>query len=137
MEGKKLFSLELRTDFYPYETSWVVYNLCTGQAVFERDNYEQEETVFMDAICLPENAEYEFIIYDSYGDGLCCSGGYYIVRYDGSTVKRSDFDDGYEEYVEFGDRCPTDEPTPAPTEECENGFTEFFSKVNGFFGFGW
>ena len=139
MDGKKLFSLELKTDSYPEETSWKLINLCTDDVMLQRDNYSSKNTISMDGICVPNNAKYQFIIYDSSGNGLCCGDSdfyYYKVEYGGSAVEFSGFFDGFEESSNFGGSCPTPAPTPEPTD-CPNGFSEFWMKVNGFLGFGW
>ena len=43
---------------------------------------------FSETVCVPENSDLSFNIYDSYGDGICCSygNGSYTVSACGSTV---------------------------------------------------
>ena len=73
----KLLTVEILTDDYPSETSWTLTNLCTGELQAKVDpsrKYIEPETLYTDDYCVPDN-DYEFTIFDSYGDGLCCNEG--------------------------------------------------------------
>ena len=54
-------------------------------------------------------------MYDSFGDGLCCSNGYYSVKFDGDLVHYSDFPFGREETTTFGESCPSGAPSFHPS----------------------
>jgi len=129
-----VFNLELRTDRYPSETSWElidVLNTNEGedpvQVVLKGDNYDAKEKNYYEASCIPRDACYNFIIYDSGRDGICCSNGnghYKVTIQDnGGTIltssEREYFTSGDQSSFRFdgGDDsaivCPT--PSPAPT----------------------
>jgi hypothetical protein len=69
-------TLTIVLDNYPGETSWEV--LDAGSNVVASSNgtyagYGNGSTVVED-LCLPDGC-YDFVIYDSYGDGICCAYG--------------------------------------------------------------
>ena len=71
--------MNVKTDNYPGETSWQLFNECTGTAEKSRNldmsnPYSAANTNFSDEYCVPY-ARYTFTVYDSYGDGVCCSHG--------------------------------------------------------------
>ncbi|MEL7248513.1 MAG: S8 family serine peptidase [Bacteroidota bacterium] len=74
-------SLTLNLDQYPQETSWQLTDE-GGQILYSGGTYpgQQNETI-NETFCLT-NGCYNFTIYDSYGDGLCCSygEGSYVVQ---------------------------------------------------------
>lgn len=77
-----LVGLELKTDNYASETTWKLFN--SSGAVVAQDpagNYANN-TVYNHNWVLNPNDCYTFEIYDSYGDGICCSygQGYYKIR---------------------------------------------------------
>jgi len=80
------FELTLTTDNYPGETSWDLVNTCTGQEYGSGEGYGSGTHVENE--CIP-SGEYEFTIYDTWGDGICCSygSGSYTVKYNGDVVK--------------------------------------------------
>ena len=45
-------------------------------------------TQYIETVCIPQNSNVTFTIYDSYGDGICCSSGIgsYNVNVCGMTV---------------------------------------------------
>ena len=61
----------LQTDQYAGETSWEIYqddSLVASSPMYQSNSYE-ETLVF-----LPEGS-YSFVIYDAFGDGICCAYG--------------------------------------------------------------
>ena len=77
-------TLNLLTDDYGSETSWELADM-SGTILFEGDGY-QNATLYTFPWCIAEGC-YNFTIYDSFGDGICCGwgiGNYEIV--DGSGV---------------------------------------------------
>ena len=80
--SQKVFSLALKTDDYPQETSWKLKNVCTGEIV-------NEGTTNSIQACLESNQQYEFTMEDTEGDGICCDWGEggYKFYYDGEFVK--------------------------------------------------
>jgi len=71
--GEFKFELELKTDFYPNETSWQIQDV-NGGIFAQNPEYSEHFEIFIHDYCLPAGC-YNFVIYDSFGDGLCC--GYY------------------------------------------------------------
>merc|ERR1712095_224515 len=75
-------SLKILTDSYPGETSWELKEkpddtiISCGSFRVGSGNIEYNED-----LTLCPNVEYEFCIYDSYGDGICC-GDYGDGRYE-------------------------------------------------------
>ena len=82
--------LKLRTDNYASETTWQVINE-DGDVMAEGGPYngQNNQVVFDNDIALPASGCYDFIIYDEYGDGICCtygSGYYEITDTDGAML---------------------------------------------------
>ena len=67
----ELVSLAITFDNYPAETSWSIVN-ASGQTVATGNNYTG--TSHSQSVCLPDGC-YDFVINDSYGDGMCCAYG--------------------------------------------------------------
>lgn len=67
-------TIQLTTDLWPEETSWVIMQ--DGVELYSSSLYpdlgELNDWIFN--FCLPPGC-YEFIIYDSFGDGICCNYG--------------------------------------------------------------
>jgi len=67
----------IKTDDYPEETSFTVTNL-NGIEFMAGNSYTEKLTEYIASASLPSNV-YQFTIYDTAGDGLCClygEGGY-------------------------------------------------------------
>jgi len=111
---EKRFELKLVPDRYPEETSWYLKNICTGETVLDGGANSVVQ-------CINDDAEYEFSIYDSYGDGLCC-GGLYEIFYDDNLAKSGD-SFGFNESTAIGGGCPSAAPSvsPSPTTFCPSG----------------
>lgn len=80
------YTLDIITDQYPAETSWVVTQ--GGSVVVSGGPYSEAFTTYSIPICLDEGC-YEFTISDSYGDGICCSygsGSYLMFNDQGALV---------------------------------------------------
>ena len=106
----KLLTVEIRTDNYPSETSWTLTNLCSGELqakVDQGERYSEPQTLYTDDYCVPDN-DYEFTIFDSFGDGICCTNGegYYTVTFDGDEVA-SGGDFGVSDSATFGNPSGT------------------------------
>ena len=78
-------------DEYPDETSWEIVSIgSNGTEVVVKSYYEVHErfTSHAEDVCLPEE-EYDFIILDSYRNGLCCGdgeGNYNVTTGDGEII---------------------------------------------------
>ena len=64
--------------------------------------YTEPKTNYIDSYCVPDDSQYEFTIYDSFGDGICCSAGSgsYTVTYGSESKTGGDF--GSSESFVFG-----------------------------------
>jgi len=85
--------VQVKTDNYPAETSWVLKS--DGQIIDKVDagTYGQANTrYFSDEKCVPSDTRIEFKISDSYGDGLCCShgDGYYKIFQNDKLIMSGD-----------------------------------------------
>jgi len=108
----KIFKLELKTDNYGSETSWDIKD--SDDAVLASGDGYASQQEFVEQRCL-EEGEYTFTIYDSYGDGMCCSygQGFYKVTYDGVLLKAGG-EYQQSESVDLGSSAPSPMPIPAP-----------------------
>ncbi len=80
--------VEILTDNYPNETTWVVVEQGTGTIMGSGGPYGSTGTLYIHEICVTYMGCYDFTIYDSYGDGICCGYGYghYEVYYEDDLV---------------------------------------------------
>jgi hypothetical protein len=74
--------IELVTDNFGEDTSWKLkqngVTLAKNERVYGRKEFDHRD------LCLDEGTMYEFSVYDSYGDGICCQfgqGHYKIISY--------------------------------------------------------
>jgi PKD repeat protein len=65
--------LELRTDALPAQTTWDLFD-DQGNVVLSSDPYTAATTTHHQILCLPDGC-YEFTIYDSGNNGICCNVG--------------------------------------------------------------
>lgn len=112
-ENESRLTVDIKTDNYPYETTWTLVNNCDDSELLSGGPYTSAGTLYSQttSLCLPDDAEYVFTINDSYGDGICCSvgSGEYVVKQDGVQVL-SGGDFGTREVASFGTCGST--PTP-------------------------
>jgi len=133
-----LIRIEIRYDDFPEDISWSLANTCDGGRRVEGmgSGYGQDlkgttDTVFDDSI---PDGTFEFVVEDSYGDGLCCSqgNGGYTIHYGHNQIS-SDFRISHtsttsKETQQFGssNKChnnptntmsPTNTPHNLPTDQ--------------------
>jgi hypothetical protein len=104
------FVLELTTDNYGSETSWMLKK-ADGTLVSNGNGYSSN-TNYNLPTCVDDGC-YEFSITDSYGDGICCSygSGSYTLKLNGAEVgSGGDFTS-----IETKSFCAGSTPGPAPT----------------------
>jgi len=112
------FNVDVLTDAYPEETSWILTNICgDGSTVFERPPgyFTAEGTLYADIFCSAVSAQYQFTISDSFGDGICCEygqGEYTVVKNGVEVASGGNFDD--EDSTIFGSCGPTPAPSSGP-----------------------
>ena len=119
------FQVDLKTDYYPTQTSWTVVDITnSGVTVLSTPpGYYTETNTYSDLYCLNRSNCYQFTIYDSDNDGICCDvgDGKYTVLYDNGIIAEGGEKDFLysETSIPFGDGCPTPAPavppTPSPT----------------------
>jgi cysteine-rich repeat protein len=80
--------VKIFTDAYPPETTWVVTDHDTGSFIASGGPYLYALTLYTAVVCVNSTGCYDFTIYDSYGDGICCDlgAGYYEVYYEEALV---------------------------------------------------
>ena len=88
-----MISVNMTTDTYPEENSWILTNTCTGQVEMTLEQmrpigYDKIKADFSDTFCVPLNMKYTFEMNDTYGDGMCYQEtcGSYTVSVDGVTT---------------------------------------------------
>jgi len=72
--GEFKFELELRTDEFPEETSWQIED-GNGVILHSESGYNENLKISNYEYCLPVGC-HDFVIDDSWGDGICCNGYY-------------------------------------------------------------
>ena len=80
-------SVNVLTDDYPGETSWSIFD-ASGNEIVTGGGYSQSGTNYSDVVCVPFGC-LDFVIYDSYGDGICCGfgqGSYEVVGPSGQIL---------------------------------------------------
>jgi len=108
----------IKTDNYPAETSFKVTDQ-NGIEVMSGGSYTAQLTEYTATATLPGNNVYQFTIYDTYGDGLCCvhgQGGYNLFV-DGALIKAGGGFTNSETttFPSVPGPVPTKPPLPLPT----------------------
>ena len=134
--------VNILTDNYPGETTWQITD-GGGAVVASGGPYGSTGTLFSSTECLVDGC-YDFTIFDSYGDGICCAygSGNYSVTVNGQTVasggafassETTNFcvggsqgptcNDGVQNGQETGVDCggPDCDPCPPPPPTCNDG----------------
>jgi len=106
----------LVSDNYGYETSWKIIERASGNTVHDQIGFENSKEYNYN-FCLPASC-HEFVIEDSYGDGICCSygSGSYSIKVNGVEVGGgAQF--GSSETKEISASCsnPTEAPSLSPS----------------------
>ncbi len=82
-----ILTINLTTDNFPAETSYEITDQSTGEIIYTSIGFSAAQLNIND-YCL-EDGCYTFTIFDSYGDGICCSygdGSYEVVEENGTIV---------------------------------------------------
>jgi len=109
-QGTSLFEIDLQTDSEYHETAYIVQGRSAG-LFSTKDLFKtcfNGEERYTDHMCMADDKCYRFTITDLAGDGICCNSGngWYNLRYRGTELKYSSFEDGSNEVTYFGDFCP-------------------------------
>ncbi len=100
---QNLVTLTIRTDNYGSETSWIIVNSQNNViASGPTGTVYPSNTTITENFCLPSEC-YEFRIFDSYGDGICCSygSGFYRLEDAGGNILASGGQFGSSEFTPF------------------------------------
>lgn len=92
VESGQLVIFEIRTDFYPTETTWQLEDE-NGSVLYTGGPYDSTETIYTEEWCLDVDACYSFNIQDAYSDGICCGFGqgyYNIIDANGDVLFAGD-----------------------------------------------
>ena len=73
-DGLNMVIMELQTDPYPAETSWDLISE-SGDTLYAANNFTETNTLYIDTICVANDQQIAFSIYDTYGDGLTSGSG--------------------------------------------------------------
>lgn len=94
-------NLEFKTDNYGSETSWELLDNI-GTVLFSGSGFGNN-TVYNETFEIEEGTCYAFVIYDEYGDGMCCNygDGYYKLTDSEGTIIKEGGDFGLSETSEF------------------------------------
>ena len=90
-------TLIITPDDWPSETTWAVFDQW-GNIIAEGD-INNSTDVFTEHICIDYDACYTLFVYDSWGDGICCAGGwgnFFVLNSSGYIIVDNDGDFGYE-----------------------------------------
>lgn len=85
--GDNYINISILLDDYPSETTWEILDT-DGNAVASGGSYNGQSGLVTETICLP-NECFDFTIFDSYGDGICCglgAGNYSITDAIGNSI---------------------------------------------------
>ena len=90
-EGQSQVVVEILTDNYPGEIAWTLTGADGQLMSSEQGDYTQSGTMYADTVCIDgadETPCLQFVITDSYGDGICCGygEGAYNIYLDGEVV---------------------------------------------------
>jgi hypothetical protein len=114
-------TLTITLDNYPEETSWDVRDASNN--VWASGSYSTanpDGSTVTESICVPDGC-YDFTIYDSYGDGICCSygnGSYTLTNDADGTTLASGGSFGSSETTNF---CVTAGTGPTCSDGIQNG----------------
>ncbi len=104
---KTKFDLKLLTDDYASETTWELRRMGDNGVQLSGNGYADNSAVAVER-CIPKDC-YKFTMYDSFGDGLCCShgNGAFSLMVDGDVIERNGGDFDREDAIAFGE-CTED-----------------------------
>lgn len=101
LQSGSVVEVKIRTDNAPSEVTWEMVN-STGEIIATGGPYTESGITYTEAVPLTENGCYEFFIYDSGGNGLCCGNGTGFFRLaSGSTTLAQGTQFGYGVSAQF------------------------------------
>ncbi len=111
--AESAIDIEIMTDNYPGETTWTVLEYPSLTVVCSGGPYANANTLYTRQCCVDDAGCYHFVIYDSYGDGICCDygHGYYHLYYN-TVLECSGGEFGSAEWCPCIGECPPDCAVP-------------------------
>ncbi|MCF8296111.1 MAG: T9SS type A sorting domain-containing protein [Saprospiraceae bacterium] len=100
-----VISLKLLTDIYSSETTWELIDKNTSLVYASGGGYSDTTLYFID-ICVMSTQCFDFVIYDSYGDGILSPGGYEIYYNNVMVDSNYSFVSTSETVFNIGGGCP-------------------------------
>jgi len=100
-----IVTLVINADNYPQETSWKLYDEGANQIV-NTGSLQNGMDYYSEDICLDYSSCFTLYVYDSYGDGICCSfgeGNFSILDSNGNVILTNTGEFDYEVQEVF---CP-------------------------------
>jgi hypothetical protein len=96
----------IMTDNYPGETTWEIVEHGVG-VIASGGPYADPNTLHEIEVCVNYNSCFDFTIFDSFGDGICCAygDGFYEVYYEGVLVGSGGEFGSSESILDIGDNC--------------------------------
>ncbi len=82
-------TVSVTTDRFANETSWELVDRISGQVIGSQAyTFNDDEMTFTETFCVDPTRCYDVTIFDSFGDGICCTfgNGNWSVTYDGVTT---------------------------------------------------
>ena len=97
--------IRIFTDNWASETTWDLYE--QGGGLIASGDPDENNTLYEWEICVESDRCYDFTIYDSFGDGICCAygEGYYEIELNGELVAANYNFHGYEDTAAVGGGC--------------------------------
>ena len=99
-----IITLIINPDNYPNETSWELFDAGTNQLVTSGSLPNGNQ--YVEDICVDYGSCFSLYMYDSWGDGICCShgiGDFMVLNSSGQTIVYNNGDFGSEALEAF---CP-------------------------------
>lgn len=82
----KVLKLTIRTDNNPQETTWDLTNALNGELIMEGGPYDQPNHTYTETLEISGDGCYDLTVYDSGGDGLSDSNGFYGLKAGSTTL---------------------------------------------------
>jgi hypothetical protein len=110
--GDATLFIEVFTDRDSFETTWRVVDRETGSLASWGGPYDDPNTYHSHQVSIHSSRCYDFTIYDSFGDGICCENGpgYYNVHYNDVLVCTGGDFEFFDTCAGLGDGCGCPNP---------------------------
>ncbi len=105
--GDATLDIEVFTDRDSFETTWQVIDRETGSLASWGGPYDDPNSLYTHQVSIDSSRCYDFTIYDSFGDGICCENGpgYWNVLYEGTLICTGGDFEFSESCLSLGDGC--------------------------------